>query len=83
MRRRRHHRDPWSMPSGLAEVELFTFWEADLAGDLPPDLPAVPPVEDRAPARYVAPGRDEAPSTAPLCWALGSVLAFVLVALLL
>ena len=65
MRRRRHHRDPWSMPSGLAEVELFTFWEADLAADRPPR------------------GEDDAPSTAPLCWALGSVLAFLLVALLL
>jgi hypothetical protein len=75
------------MPSGLAEVELFTFWEADLAADLPPDLPpdlaVVQPVEDRAPVDRPPRGADDAPSTAPLCWALGSVLAFLLVALLL
>jgi hypothetical protein len=68
MRPRRQHRNE-RLPSGLAEVELFTFWEADLAGDVPVEPVPVPP--------------SEVPSTSsgPLWWAM-AVLALLLPILL-
>ena len=39
MRFRRHRSDARSWPSGLAEVELFAFWENDLASDAPVQPP--------------------------------------------
>jgi hypothetical protein len=67
MRPRRHHPDAGTAPSGRAEVDLFTFWEHDVAGE-PADLPAVP---------------EEELSTSPLWCAAGLALVFLLVALLL
>ena len=83
MRLRRRHRD-WSLPSGLAEVELFQFWEADLAGP-----PAARPV-DAAPLPTCPPPNGAAalpsmavPSTVPLWWAAGLVLLVVVLALVM
>ena len=83
MRLRRRHRD-WSLPSGLAEVALFQFWEADLAG--PPAagpmdatvLPTCPP-----PTGAAAPQPREVPSAVPLWWAAGLVLLVVVLAILM
>jgi hypothetical protein len=60
MRRRRRHGEA-RLPSGLAEVELFAFWEVDVASDLTDEpVPVSPP----------GPHRTD-PSAAPLWWALG------------
>ena len=75
MRLRRRHRDQ-RLPSGLAEVELFAFWEADLAGDgTATPSPVPPPVPPPGPP-------DAAPSPAPLGWALGFLAVVLLVVLL-
>jgi hypothetical protein len=63
--RRRHH----DLPSGRAEVELFSAWERELTDDAP-----APPAAADEP--------DVALSTAPLWWALCLATVFVLVALL-
>ena len=63
--RRRHH----DLPSGRAEVELFSGWERELTDD----APAPPTAADDA---------GDALSTAPLWWALCLATVFVLVALL-
>ncbi|MCW2739711.1 MAG: uncharacterized protein JWR45_133 [Blastococcus sp.] len=83
MRPRRHHHDARSWPSGRAEVELFTFWESDLTSDRSTAAQASvsgagPPTEGGR--QEPGPGSD--PSTAPLWWALGLVLLFLVVALL-
>jgi hypothetical protein len=86
MRHRRRHRDDWSLPSGLAEVDLFRFWEADLADDLPADLVALPPAKAQVPTPVPVPGdvwgSGSSPSTAPLWWATALVALVVLIALL-
>ena len=82
MRLRRRHRDDWSLPSGLAEVELFRFWEEDLVGDLPPEVVAVGP-PDAARAGAPGPAAAEEPSETsadPLWWAVGLVFLAVLLA---
>ncbi|CCH87745.1 conserved protein of unknown function [Modestobacter italicus] len=82
MRLRRRHRDDWSLPSGLAEVELFRFWEEDLVGDLPPEVVAVgppPAVRAGAPGPAAAEEPSES-STDPLWWAVGLVFVAVLLA---
>lgn len=81
---RRRHRDGWSLPHGLAEVELFRFWEADLAGTLPPEVVAVGPPDDAGPG---ARGRDPvaepaAESADPLWWAVGLVFLVLLAVLI-
>jgi hypothetical protein len=68
MNHRRHHH---GLPSGRAEVELFTAWEAELRDDVP---------DDEGPPR--SPEPEDALSTAPLWWALCLATVFVLVALL-
>jgi hypothetical protein len=84
--RPRHHHDARSWPSGRAEVELFTFWERDLTSELPGDPTAVQAAgpESGAPAelRRQEPGPGSDPSPAPLWWALGLAVLFVMVALL-
>ena len=70
MRLRRHRTDARSWPSGLAEVELFAFWENDLAGDAPVQPPS--PEEDTGPG----------PSAAPL-WVAAVLVLVVLVVVLL
>ena len=77
MRLRRRHRDDWWLPSGLAEVELFRFWEADLGLD-ETVLPAAPPVEE--PRRPPARGTD--PSLAPLWCGAWLVVLVIVVAML-
>lgn len=72
MRLRRRHRDGWSLPSGLAEVELFRFWEADLAGTRPPEVAADSPADAAAPEG----------SADPLWWAAGLVFVAVLLVVL-
>jgi hypothetical protein len=82
VRLRRRHRDDWSLPCGLAEVELFRFWEADLAGTLPPEVVVAGP-PDAAGAGAREPGAaDEPPevSADPLWWAVGLVFVMVLLA---
>jgi hypothetical protein len=69
MKSRRRHPGTGSEPSGRAEVELFTFWERDVTGE--PLAPVAPPADEPE------------PSVAPLWWAAGLALAFLLVALLL
>ena len=80
MRLRRRHRDDWSLPSGLAEVELFRFWEEDLVGDLPPEVVAVgPPAAARAGAPGLAATQEPSETSAdPLWWAVGLVFVAVL-----
>ena len=83
MRLRRRHRDDWSLPSGLAEVELFRFWEEDLVGDLPPEVVAVgppPAVRAGAPGPAAAAEEPSESSTDPLWWAVGLVFVAVLLA---
>ena len=89
MRLRRHHRDDWSLPSGLAEVELFRFWEADLADTLPPDVLAIGPPSAAGHVLTPGPGPSAAlprplpePSPAPLWWAAGLVLIVLLLVLI-
>jgi len=69
MRLGRRHRQRF--PSGLAEVELFAFWEADLAGEATEPRETAPPPHQAVPIV----------STAPLWWVLG-FLAVVLVVVL-
>jgi hypothetical protein len=71
MRLRRRHSDARSWPSGLAEVELFAFWERDLAGDAPEQPP--PPEE----------GTVQGPSAVPLGVAAGLVVLVLAIVLLL
>jgi hypothetical protein len=70
MRLRRRQPDGHSWPSGLAEVELFSFWERDLAGDAPVEPPR--PQEDTA----------RGPSAAPLWLAAGLVVLVLAIVLL-
>ena len=70
MRFRRHRSDARSWPSGLAEVELFAFWENDLASD----APAPPPRPQQE--------TDPDPSAAPL-WVAAVLVLVVLVVVLL
>jgi hypothetical protein len=70
MRLRRRQPDGHSWPSGLAEVELFAFWERDLAGDAP--VQPAPPEEEPGPG----------PSAAPL-WLAAGLAVLVLVIVLL
>jgi hypothetical protein len=70
MRPRRQHRNE-RLPSGLAEVELFTFWEADLAGG-----ETAEPVPGWTP-----PPPGTGPSWSSLWWTMTAV-ALVLVVLL-
>jgi hypothetical protein len=84
MRLRRRHRDDWWLPSGLAEVELFRFWEADLGLD-ETVIPAARPVEE--PRRPVdeprrPPARGTDPSLAPLWCGAWLVVLVIVVALL-
>jgi hypothetical protein len=86
MRLRRHHSDARSWPSGLAEVELFTFWENDLASDVPAGstsvrLPAPEPDEDAERWQTDA-GRASGPSAAPLWLAAGLVVLVLVIVLL-
>jgi hypothetical protein len=71
MRRGRRHPQQ-RFPSGLAEVELFAFWEADLAGDGTEPRGTDPPRPQAVPV----------PSTAPLWWALGFLAVVLLVVVL-
>jgi hypothetical protein len=82
VRLRRRHRDDWSLPCGLAEVELFRFWEEDLVGDLPPEVVAVGPPDDaRAGVRGPAPAEEPSEASAdPLWWAAGLVFVVALLA---
>ncbi len=66
MNHRRHHH---GLPSGRAEVELFSAWERELTDEDP-----APPTAADEP--------DDLLSTAPLWWALCLATVFVLVALL-
>ena len=68
MNHRRHHH---GLPSGRAEVELFSAWEREMS-----DLPGAA----GAPTRSAEP--DDGLSTAPLWWAFSLAVVFVLVALL-
>ena len=68
MNHRRHHH---GLPSGRAEVDLFSAWERELTRDVPG---AGTPSAPEEPA--------DALSTAPLWWALCLATVFVLVALL-
>jgi hypothetical protein len=77
MRLRRRHRDDWWLPSGLAEVELFRFWEADLGLD-----EAVLSASRSTQEPHEGPVAGPEPSTAPLWWAAGLVLLVIVVALL-
>jgi hypothetical protein len=70
MRLRRRHPDAHSWPSGLAEVELFAFWERDLAGEAP--------VEPPGPQEGTVPG----PSAAPRWLAAGLVVLVLAIVLL-
>ena len=70
MRLRRRHSDARSWPSGLAEVELFAFWERDLASDAA--------VQPPLPEEETGPG----PSAAPL-WGAALLVLVVLVVVLL
>ncbi len=89
MRLRRRHRDDWPLPSGLAEVELFRFWEADLADTLPPEVLAVrPPDTARSGTPAAGPDGEPPPSDPPpdppadpLWWAAGLVFVVVLAVL--
>jgi len=67
---RRHHQQRF--PSGLAEVELFAFWEADLTGDGTEPRGTAPSPPQGMPV----------PSTAPLWWALGFLAVVLLVVVL-
>jgi hypothetical protein len=80
VRLRRRHRDDWSLPSGLAEVELFRFWEEDLVGDLPPEVLAVGPADAARPATSAPADPPAEPSADPLWWAAGLVFVVVLLA---
>jgi hypothetical protein len=80
MRMRRRHRDDWPIPSGLAEVELFRFWEEDLVGDLPPEVLAVGPADAARPATSAPADPPAEPSADPLWWAAGLVFVVVLLA---
>jgi hypothetical protein len=80
MRLRRRHRDDWPIPSGLAEVELFRFWEEDLVGDLPPEVLAVGPADAARPATSAPADPPAEPSADPLWWAAGLVFVVVLLA---
>jgi hypothetical protein len=84
MRPRRRHRDDWPVPSGLAEVELFRFWEADLAGTLPPEVVALTPRDVAGPGPAEPAVADDPPevSADPLWWAAGLVFVAVLLAVL-
>ncbi|WP_138734188.1 hypothetical protein [Modestobacter excelsi] len=82
MRLRRRHRDDWSLPSGLAEVELFRFWEEDLVGDLPPEVVAVGPPDAAGPPEPAAAEEPSEPSADPLWWAAGLVFVVVLMAII-
>jgi hypothetical protein len=68
MNHRRHHH---GLPSGRAEVELFSAWERELTDDVPG--PGAPTTSEEP---------EDALSTAPLWWALCLATVFVLVALL-
>jgi hypothetical protein len=80
VRLRRRHRDDWSLPSGLAEVELVRFWEEDLVGDLPPEVLAVGPADAARPATSAPADPPAEPSADPLWWAAGLVFVVVLLA---
>ena len=77
MRLRRRHRDDRWLPSGLAEVELFRFWEADPGLD-ETVVPAARPAED--PCR--PPARGSGPFLAPL-WCVAWLVVLVIVVALL
>lgn len=81
MRLRRRHRDDWSLPSGLAEVELFRFWEEDLVGALPPEVVAVGPPDTARPAGPRPADEPSEASADPLWWAAGLVFVVVLMAI--
>jgi hypothetical protein len=66
-----HRRHQHGLPSGRAEVELFSAWERELSDDV---------AEAGAPPR--SPEPEDELSTAPLWWALCLATVFVLVALL-
>jgi hypothetical protein len=82
MRMRRRHRDDWTIPSGLAEVELFRFWEEDLVGDLPPEVVAVGPAGAAGPATPAPADPPAEPDAGPLWWAAGLVFLVVLMAII-
>jgi hypothetical protein len=82
MRLRRRHRDDWSLPSGLAEVELFRFWEEDLVGALPDEVVAVGTPDAAVPPEPAPADESSEPSADPLWWAAGLVFVVVLMAII-
>jgi len=81
VRFRSNKRDQRAWPTGRAEVELFTFWENDLAngstssqaGELIPPMIAQPNM-------VASPSRS---SLKPVWWALGLAMLLVLLAVVL